>query len=309
MAGELVDPMASVRAYLAAEKSDNTRKAYASDWATFTAWCESRALPALPATPASVAMYLAQLADDGLKASTITRAASAIRYAHKAAGHEPPTGAEGVKAVMRGIRRTKGTRPRRVAPATADRVAAMLEALPIDTLIAKRDRALLLIGFAAARRRSEIVALDVDDVMRVKGGALLHIRRSKTDQEGKGAMVPVPNGKRFRPIEALDVWLTAAKITSGPIFREVDRHGRVGQAALTGRSVARIIKRAARAAGLDEAMFSGHSLRAGFVTQALGDDVDPLKVMKITGHVDPKTLAIYDRRESEIEDHAGKGFL
>jgi len=300
--------MASVRAYLAAEKSSNTRRAYATDWAAFQAWGEALQLAALPAEPVTVARYLAHLADSGLKASSITRAASAIRYAHRAAGHEPPTGAEGVKAVMRGIRRIKGTRPRRVAPATAEALEQMLAGLP-DTLTGLRDRALLLTGFAAARRRSEIVALTFDDVERVKGGALLHIRRSKTDQEGKGTAVPVPNGKRFKPIEALDRWLAAAGITQGALFREIDRHGRVGHEALSDRSVARIVKRAARAAGLDDRLFSGHSLRAGFVTSALADDVDPLKVMKITGHVDPKTLAIYDRREAELDDHAGKGFL
>ena len=306
--GELVDPLASVRAYLAAEKSDNTRRAYAADWAAFQAWAEAQQLAVLPAEPMTVARYLAQLADSGLKASTITRVVSAIRYAHRAAGREPPTGAEGVKAVMRGIRRTKGTRPNRKAPATADALELMLATMP-DRLVGLRDRALLLIGFAAARRRSELVALNVDDVERVKGGALLHIRRSKTDQEGRGTIVPVPNGKRFKPIAALDTWLEAAGITDGALFREIDRHGRVGHAALSDRSVARIVKRAARAAGLDDRLFSGHSLRAGFVTSALADDVDPLKVMKITGHVDPKTLAIYDRREAGLEDHAGKGFL
>lgn len=308
MSGELVDPLASVRSYLAAEKSANTRRAYAADWAAFQTWCEALQLAVLPAEPMTVARYLAHLADSGLKPSSITRAVSAIRYAHRAAGYEPPTGAEGVKAVMRGIRRKRGTKARRVAPATAEALELMLTGLP-DSLAGKRDRAVLLIGFAAARRRSEIVSLTVDDVERVKGGALLHIRRSKTDQEGRGVTVPVPNGKKFKPIEALDRWLAAAGITQGALFREIDRHGRVGHEALSDRSVARIVKRAARAAGLDDRLFSGHSLRAGFVTSALADGVDPFKVMKITGHADPKTLATYDRREAELEDHAGKGFL
>jgi site-specific recombinase XerD len=308
MSGEIVDPLASVCAYLAAEKSDNTRRAYAADWADFHAWCERMDCRALPADPVSVARYVAQLADSGLKASTITRRCAAIRYAHKAAGREPPTGAEGVKAVLRGIRRTKGIRPNRKAPAEAVAIAAMLAALP-NTLTGLRDRALLLIGFAAALRRSELVALQVADLERRRGGILLHIRRSKTDQHGRGQAIPVPCGVHLKPVAALDAWLAAAGIDAGPIFREVDRHGRVGAAALSGRSVARIVKRCAAAAGFDPAGFAGHSLRAGFVTQALADGVDPFKAMKITRHADPRTLAIYDRRAAELEDHAGKSFL
>jgi len=306
--GELVDPLASVRSYLAAEKSSNTRRAYAADFAHFADWCGRVLEQALPSSPLIVARYLAHLADSGLKPSTIERRCAAIRYAHKAAGHEPPTGAEGVKAVLRGIRRSKGVKPVRKAPADAAAIGAMLERLPA-TLAGIRDRALLLIGLSAALRRSELVDLKVKDVERRGAGVILHIRRSKTDQEGRGHQIPVPNGRTLKPVAALDAWLAASQICDGPIFREIDRHGRVGQAALSGRSVARIVKRAARAAGLDERTFSGHSLRAGFVTQALADGVDPLKAMKITRHADPRSLAIYDRREAELEDHAGKGFL
>jgi site-specific recombinase XerD len=306
--GALVDPMASVRAYLAAEKSSATRRAYKSDFDHYTAWCDTQQLQPLGTPPIDVARYLAQLADGGLKTSTIVRRACAIRYVHKAAGLEPPTNAEGVKAVLRGIRRTLGARPLRKAPATAAAIAAMLEQLP-TTLSGLRDRALLLIGFAAALRRSELVDLKVNDVERRQRGVVLHIRRSKTDQEGRGQSVPVPSGRALRPVEALDAWLSAAGIVEGHLFRQVDRHGRVGARALSGRSVARIVKRAAKAAGLDESTFSGHSPRAGFVTSALEDGVDALKVMQITRHVDPKSLAAYDRRERELDDHAGKGFL
>lgn len=314
--GELVDPLSAVREFLAAEKSSATRRAYKADFADFSAWCErsgaadcgADAPRALRADPLVVAKYLAALAKDGLKVSTLQRRVAAIAAAHKAAGFESPTNAEGVRAVMRGIRRTIGNKSVRKAPATADVLTPMLEQLPAS-LTGVRDRALLLVGFGAALRRSELVDLKVNDVERVKGGALLHIRRSKTDQEGKGQVVPLPAGRKLKPIAALDAWLAAACITQGPIFCEVDRHGRVGAAALSGRSVARIVKRIAKAAGLDETLFSGHSLRAGFVTSALGDGVDPLKVMKITRHVDPKTLAIYDRRETDLEDSAGEGFL
>lgn len=306
--GELVDPLASVRGYLAAASSASTRRAYASDFADFSGWCGRVSEAALPASPLVVARYLAHLADSGLTAGTIARRCSAIRFAHKAAGHEPPTNAEGVRAVLRGIRRTHGAGPVRKAPATDVVLRRMLDAQPA-TLAGLRNRALLLIGFGAALRRSELVDLEVNDVEWRPGGALLHIRRSKTDQEGRGQVVVVPNGHQLEPIAALRAWLQGACITQGPLFREVDRHGRVGTDVLSTRSVARIVKAAAKAAGLDDAQFSGHSLRAGFVTTALAAGVDPFKVMKVTRHADPKTLAIYDRREADLDDGAGSGFL
>lgn len=305
---ELADPMASVRAYIAAEKSDNTRRAYRSDWAHFTAWCADAGETPLPASPPTVARYLAALADQTLAPSTIERRAAAIRYAHKAAGLEPPTNSEAVKATMRGIRRTLRRAPTRKSPAVAARVAAMIAALPA-TLIGLRDRAILLIAFAAALRRSELVDLYVNDVERHAGGIVLQLRHSKTDQEGRGAAIPVPNGLRLKPVEALYAWLEAAGITEGPLFRPIDRHGRVGTAALTDHSVARVIKAAAKAAGFDPRLFSGHSPRAGFVTQALDDRVDVLKIMGITRHVKVDTLKIYDRRAGGFDDHAGGGFL
>jgi site-specific recombinase XerD len=306
MSTELVDPMASVRAYLEAEKSDNTRRAYASDWSDFRTWCDGQNCSCLPAAPIDVARYLAQLADGGLKTSTIQRRTAAIRSVHKAAGFEPPTNAEGVKAVMSGIRRRLGKRQVKAAPATAELLGQALKNLP-ETLRGKRDRALLAIGFAAALRRSELVDLKVNDVDRRSRGIVLRIGRSKTDQDGEGADLPVPNGRRLRPVAALDAWLEASGITEGPIFRAVDRHGRVSRTALTDRQVSRIVKDVLGVAAVGA--FSGHSLRAGFVTSALDAGEDPLKVMKQTRHVKVDTLKGYDRRENSFEDHAGEEFL
>lgn len=304
----LVDPMARVRAYLEAEKSSNTRKGYATDWADFVAWCGQVSEEPLPALPVIVARYLAQLADGGRKTSTIQRRVAAIRNAHKIAGFEPPTSTEGVKATMRGIRRTLRSKPVRKKPTTAELLSSVIERLP-ETTAGLRDRAILLVGFAAALRRSELVALQFPDIERRAGGVLIHLERSKSDQDGKGVALPVPNGKKLRPVEALDAWLAAAGITEGPVFREVDRHGRVGAAALSDRSVARIVKRAIKAAGLDEKAFSGHSMRAGFITSALDAGEDPLKIKGHSRHVKLDTLAIYDRRENDFEDHVSEDFL
>ena len=196
----------------------------------------------------------------------------------------------------------------RKAPATAELLSKVLAHLP-NTLAGLRDRALLLVAFAGALRRSELVDLKVNNIERRARGIVLHIEASTTDQEAKGEALPIPSGKQLRPVDALDAWLAAAGITEGPIFRSVDRHGRVGQAALDEGSIARIVKRAMRAAGLQAQIFSGHSMRAGFITSALDDGQDPLKIMKQSRHAKVDTLKVYDRRENDFDDHAGGGFL
>src|SRR5437762_7095579 len=157
------------------EKAAATRRAYGSDFQIFTAWCRSRALSALPATAESVTAFLAAEADNGLRPSTIGRRVAAIRYAHKLAGHLVPTDDERVKATMRGIRRSFGTAPRKKAPATAERIISMALAAG-DDMKGLRDRALLLVGFAGAFRRSELVALNCEDIEESELGFKVTIR-------------------------------------------------------------------------------------------------------------------------------------
>lgn len=298
----------SAKAYAGVSKAERTVRAYRGAFDAFRGWCEGVEASALPASVATTASYLASLADRGCKASTVDLHAAAIAFAHRAAGHEPPTNSEPVKAVIRGIRRTIGTKVTRKAPATADALKKILRKIP-DGLAGKRDRALLLLGFAAALRRSELAALQVSDLQRSSEGVLVHIARSKTDQEGAGHTVAVPAGSKLKPVQALDAWLLASTITAGPVFRPIGKGGRIGLVALTDRSVAQIVKDRAAAAGFDAALFAGHSLRAGFVTSALEAGADLLKVMDVTRHTQVDTLKGYDRRAQAFKNHAGKGFL
>ena len=291
------------------EKSAGTRRAYRADWRIFAAWCAERGLDPLPATPETVARFLSAQANEGAKASTIGRRAAAIGYAHKLAGHsEPPTNAEMVKSVMRGIRRAIGAAPKQKAPATADLVRAMLDACP-DTLQGKRDRALLALGFAGAFRRSELVALEVADLAEVPDGLRVTVRRSKTDQEGLGQEIAIPRGYRLRPVEAVQAWLAAAEISSGPVFRPVLKGGRVQAEPLTAHSVAAIVKRYAELAGLDPAQFAGHSLRAGFITSAADSGAALLRIADQSRHKSLDVLRGYVRRADMFKDHAGATFL
>ena len=151
--------------------------------------------------------------------------------------------------------------------------------------------------------------MDVADLEETAEGLLVSIRRSKTDQEGAGDFVSIPHGSRLRPVAALQAWLQAAGITEGPIFRSIRKGGSVTPERLSDRSVAQIIKRRAEAAGFDPNLFSGHSLRAGFVTSALHHGADILRVMDVTRHREVSTLKTYDRRAKAFKQHAGEAFL
>jgi site-specific recombinase XerD len=290
------------------EKAKATRRAYRSDFAIFRAWCAGRGVSELPATPETVAAFLASEVERGIRSSTIGRRVAALRYAHKLAGLPLPTDDERVRATVRGIRRTTGTAAAKKAPVTAERLLAMV-VVPGCTLTALRDRALLLLGFAGAFRRSELVALDVADFEETSEGLKITIRQSKTDQEGAGATIAVVRGSVACPAKALKAWLAAAGILEGPIFRPIDKAGKVRPRRMTDQSVALIVKAHATRVGLDPAQFSGHSLRAGFLTSAAKRGASIFKMMDVSRHRSVDTLRGYVRDAELFQDHAGAGML
>ena len=300
--------LAAAKAYARADKSKATRRAYACDYAAFCAWCAHRGVAALPAAAETVAAFLAFEAGRGVRPTTIGRRVAAILYAHKLAGHEFPTNAEPVKATMRGIRRSVGTAPARKAPATADKICAMAANMP-DGLIGLRDRALLLLGFAGAFRRSELVALNVADIQECEAGLRVHIGRSKTDQEAQGVIIGIVPGAVACPVRAIKAWLEAAKIMDGPLFRSIAKGERVSTVRLSDKSVADIVKRHVSRLGLDPAAFSGHSLRAGFLTSAAAKGASIFKMMDTSRHKSVDTLRGYIRDAELFRDHAGAGLL
>jgi site-specific recombinase XerD len=300
--------LGAARDFIAAAKAEATRRAYQSDFRIFVAYCAARGVAALPASVDTVVAFLSAEATGGAKPSTLGRRVAAIRFAHKAAGLEPPTNGEAVKAVMSGIRRTMGASKAQKAPATDDRVRAMLDRCP-DTLRGKRDRALLALGFAGAFRRSELVALTMDDLAEAPDGFRVTIRQSKTDQEGAGQVIAIPRGASIRPVEAVQTWLEAAGITSGPVFRSVGKGGAISAAPLSAGSVADIVKEYAAQAGLDAATFAGHSLRAGFLTSSAEAGASVFKMMEVSRHKSVDTLRGYVRRADMFKDHAGAKFL
>ena len=291
-----------------AEKSTATRRAYRSDFEIFRTWCGTKGLSPLPASPEAVAAFLAFDAKSGTQSSTLERRLAALRYAHKLAGHPSPTASEAVKATLRGIKRTLRHCTIRKAPATSEKIAAMAAATG-KSVRGLRDRAMLLLGFAGAFRRSELVALDFSDLEFCNGGLRITIRRSKTDQEGDGATIAIAAGSFACPVKATRAWLKASRITRGPIFRPVSKSGRTLSRQLSDRAVAEIVKTYARRIGLKAEDFSGHSLRAGFLTSAAQRGASIFKMMDVSRHKSIDTLRGYVRDAELFRDHAGSGLL
>jgi integrase len=198
--------------------------------------------------------------------------------------------------------------PARKAPVLAETARAM-SLSATDGLKGIRDRALLLLGFAGAFRRSELVALDVADLEETEDGFKIIIRRSKTDQEGHGETIAIVRGGATCPVKAVKAWLQAAGISDGPLFRPVAKGGRVGARRLTGKSVCDLVKAYAKRLGLKAADFGAHSLRAGFLTSAARRGASVFKMRDVSRHKSMDVLQAYVRDADLFRDHAGAGLL
>jgi integrase len=243
-----------------------------------------------------------------LKVGSIQRRLNAIAQAHKAVGLDSPTHHAMVANTMKGIRRTLGTAPAQKAPTLTDDIRAMVDATDAG-LIGTRDGALVLLGFAGAFRRSELVSLDLEDCAFSKEGLTVTLRRSKTDQESAGRKIGIPYGSNpdTCPVRNCLTWIESAGIATGPLFRSITRHGQVQQGRLGGLDVARVVKKLATRAGLDAAKYSGHSLQAGHATAAAIAGASERSIMKQTGHRSMQMVRRYIRDGSLFrENSAGK---
>jgi integrase len=293
----------SARGYASEARSKRTVKRYRDAWAIFTAWCDDHGLKPLPAEPATVCAFMAARADAGRRVLTIELELTAISEAHKAKGLPSPRSHPVVVATRKGIRRRLGMAPHQKGALSVPQLRSMLVALP-DRLGGTRDRALLLLGFAGAFRRSELAGLDVEDLAFCSDGLKVLLRRSKTDQEGVGRTVGIPSSTdpAMCPVRAVRGWLDAAGITTGPVFREVSRYGQVGEARLANRVVGTVVKRAAAAVGLDASKLAGHSLRAGYATSAAQAGKPIFAIQQQTGHKSVAMVSRYVRAVDLFKD-------
>jgi integrase len=305
---EISDLAERARDYARAATAESTRRAYQRGWRSFEAWCAARGLDPLPADPTTVGLYLA---DDASRHSiaSLRLALVAMKQVHRFAGHRLDTSHPAIRDVFAGIRRTHGVAPRKVEAATTEILRdAVRQLAQRDTSAAWRDRAVLLLGFAAALRRSEVAALRLADIAFSRDGLVLTLRRSKTDQEAAGHEIGIPQGQHELtcPVRTLRAWIERARIIEpeAPVFVSVLKGDRVTSTRLSDRDVARIVKRAVGAAGYDVQRFSGHSLRAGFATSAARAGVPEAAIMVQTRHRSLPVLREYIRRGSLFTDNA-----
>jgi integrase len=286
-----------------------TLAAYAADWADFSEWCQSRGVGSLPAAPATVAAYLAALADSHA-GSTLRRRVAAIGRAHSMAGQPWSATHPAIRDTLAGIARRHGT-PARRAAALGTAEIRKLVATCTDGLTGTRDRALILLGFAAALRRSELVAVEREHLTVTAEGLRLLIPRAKTDQQGRGAELGIPRGRKPEtcPVRALEAWLQASGCRYGPVFRKIDRWGNVETTALHPYALPKILARRLTLAGIKASgleRLSLHGLRAGFITEAYQAGARDEAIMEHSRHRDIRTMRGYVRRAKLVgESPAG----
>ncbi|MEV8192111.1 tyrosine-type recombinase/integrase [Rhodococcus pyridinivorans] len=353
------ETLTKVAGTAARSRSESTRRNYAADWARFTAWCQREGHAALPAHPLTVAAYLHDAAttvtETGERAyspSTLARWVAGIGYHHRRAGHPAPGADELVAATLSGIRRdyaTAGERPRtpRAPLLTADIVTIVERARAdsgnwADEVLERRDSAILLLGFAGAFRRSELVALTCRDVsLHRLDGLHIKLRKTKTDQEGRGSIRALPfthshascppcawmrwaqivaafdHGSRPAVIRLLRTAEPFAAhvcrgtrprmVPASPLLRSIRKNGNLSDTALSGAAVHKAIRRRAEQAGYDPDIvkqLGGHSLRAGFVTQAFRNGASAHAIMRQTGHTTPAMLETYAREHAPLIGNA-----
>ena len=307
---------------LSSALSNNTRIAYHKGWRCFEDYCLNKKIDPFSATPEEIVSFLIELATlpspksgKTLSIGTIALYRSGINKKYVEAGKISPTNHPKVNTVFKGLGRIRGTASRQVKALREHHIKKMLDQCD-GTLIGLRDAAIITIGFAGALRRSEICGLAVDDIEFIKPlkcrdseKMFIYIRKSKTDQQGRGQKIAIPEGKYLKPIQRLRDWIQASGITKGYLFQTMKRGGSLRGRPLHHSDIPRLVKHYAELIGLDPKEVSGHSLRAGFVTSAAVHHARLDKIMEITRHSNPQTVMRYIRDADCFKDHAGKNFL
>ena len=277
---------------LAAARTDGTRRLYDVVWGQWQRWCTDRDVAAVPADPLAVCAYLTERAEAGRATGTLDIACTVIRHVHRTTGAADPIASEAVRQVRRGLRRTYGAAPRRLArPLSVEEIRQIVGAIDRTTPHGIRDAAIILIGYASAMRRAELVTLDLADVEHKPAGLLLNIRQSKTDPEGHGQQVAVAHGQRALtdPVAALSAWRIVRGDEPGALFTRI-WGSTISSQRLSGHVPARMLRARAQAAGLDGTRIPAHSLRAGHATTAALAGVSLDRIAAQTRHKDLTVL-------------------
>lgn len=301
--------------YAKATLSDKTQADYRSAWKDFEAYCGRRQFEPLPASIQTVAAYLTALADAGASVSQIDMKRSAIRYFHHTAGHVSPTEHPQVIELMKGVRRERGTAKNPKDELTLEHLKRIVAAMPA-TLAGLRDRAMLLMGYWGAFRRSELVAVRIQDVKLTAEAMYISVPKSKTDKKNEGKTKTLearsePGFEDVCPVRAYRAWIDAGQINSGLVFRPIDRWGNVTTISepMDGKEYARLVKRAVASVGLESRQFAGHSTRRGFVTDATDAGAQNADMREVTWHTNDNTLAGYQAKRGRGAKRVAKAIV
>ncbi len=322
--GTLFTARQNAEAFARRAKALNTRRAYLSSVRAWCNWCDLHGLPCLPGRPADVAAFLAGETSRGMTVNTVHLRRSAIRYLHFAAGCAVPTAEAQVVETLSGIRREAaegGNTPKKKVAATLNLLKQILAPIG-DDLPGLRDRALLLVGFTCALRRAELAGILVEHLEDREGGLRIRLPSTKGDRLGKGVTVALPHGvTQHCPVRALRLWLQAAGIARGPVFRRVWRAPRrstcegkppifvVGTSSIEPRTVARIVQSRAAGANLDGKKMGGHSLKRGALTTGMEQGIHPTRLKQLGRHKSYNVLDEYLEFGEPFMNHPLNGML
>ncbi len=302
----------SAKKYISQQLAYGTKRVYKSDWRIFENWCSKRQYQPIDATPEIVSMFIASQFKDGIHPSTLNRRLAAIQFAYSCLEKESPTLNSIVRATLKGARRDKNAPPTKSKKAALSSIVKdMVLLCPTNSLRDIRDRAILLLSFAGAFRRSELVAINFEDISFNSKGMEIKIHRSKTDQEGNGDIkVILPSrDKMYCPITAIKRWINIAKINEGSLFRGITKSNIVLKNRLSVNVIYYLIKQCAFQLGYPLEDFSPHSLRAGFVTSAYENKAMLTKIMEQAHMKSMQTAQRYIRHAQRYENHAGEDLL
>tara|TARA_B100000767_G_scaffold27110_1_gene23625 strand:- start:3076 stop:4032 length:957 start_codon:yes stop_codon:yes gene_type:complete len=290
-------------------KANNTVRAYKSDFNDFGLFCAKNGFKSLPSEPKIVSLYLTYLSTKNIKMSTLKRRLVSIGVIHKLKGHYLDTKHPSIIENIMGIKRRKGSIQKAKKPLLISHLKQIINTIDeekIEEIKKYRDRSIILIGFSGGFRRNEIVSLDYEDLDFVPEGLKINLRRSKTDQFGKGFTKALPffDSSQYCPVVSLKNWLEISKINSGPVFRRFIKGSKLSENRLTDQTVALLIKEYLNLTGINGKNYSGHSLRSGFATSAAESGVEERSIMAMTGHKSTEMVRRYIKEANLFKNNA-----
>jgi len=294
---------------LRSSKSNNTVRAYKSDFKDFALFCAKNSLKSLPSEPKIISLYLTHLSTKEIKISTLKRRLVSIGMIHKLKGHYLDTKHPAIIENIMGIKRRKGSIQKGKKPLLINSLRLIINAIneqKKEEIKKLRDKSIILIGFSGGFRRNEIVTLNYEDLEFVPEGLKITITRSKTDQFGEGSIKALPyfDNSEYCPVITLKQWLKVSKINSGPVFRRFSKGSKLLEHRLTDQTVALLIKEYLNLAGIDSQNYSGHSLRSGFATAAAESGAEERSIMAMTGHKSAEMVRRYIKEANLFKNNA-----